>query len=151
MPDIPLATSLACDPPLQRRAFLNLLGGTGLAGAVLSRLPAQGGTVPEERSLRLDAVTPGTFHGLVGSGFRLESPERGALTATLMEVRELGRPGGAGPSSRAPFGLTFHLPGSGFLPQQTYALRHPELGRLDLFLVPVRQQGNDLTLEAIFG
>ncbi|MEA2450970.1 MAG: hypothetical protein QOG63_2902, partial [Thermoleophilaceae bacterium] len=38
---------------------------------------------------------------------------------------------------RVPFSLVFHAPGGELLPQQTFTLRHPELGELAIFLVPL--------------
>jgi hypothetical protein len=36
------------------------------------------------------------------------------------------------------------------LPQRIYALEHPRLGRLEIFLVPIGREDGHLLLEAIF-
>ena len=151
MPDVLLGTSIACDPPLQRRTFLNLLGGTGVVGAFLSKLPAgaslASGTSP--RSLELDQVSLATFHPRVGSTFHLMAPSGERVEGRLIQVEELGAVG-LGPSRRAPFSLKFEFAGSAYFPQRIYAIQHETLGSLELFLVPVKHQEGTLILEAIF-
>ena len=150
MADIPLGTSLQCDPPLQRRAFLGILGGTGLAGAILSKVPGAAREPGEAEPLRLEQATHSTFKPAIGSLFQLEASPGRIVEGRLVEVQELS-PAGTGPSQRPPFGLTFCIRGSGYLPQRIYPLRHPLLGELALFLVPIRHEGEDLTMEAVFG
>ena len=48
------------------------------------------------------------------------------------------------------FSLFFYGPASVFLPQQTYELVHPELGELQIFLVPLGQDTRGITYEAVF-
>ena len=54
----------------------------------------------------------------------------------------------ARPDQRA-FSLIFHGPGPGALPQQIFTLEHPELGRLDFFLVPLGPDGDRMRYEAV--
>ena len=42
------------------------------------------------------------------------------------------------------------LRGPGPLPQSTYRLEQEQLGRLDLFMVPVSQEGGDFRYEIVF-
>jgi hypothetical protein len=52
---------------------------------------------------------------------------------------------------RVPFSLVFHAPGGELLPQQTFTARHPELGELAIFLVPLGPQGDGaMAYEAVF-
>jgi hypothetical protein len=51
----------------------------------------------------------------------------------LVEVTEL--PGEPGP--RVPFSLVFEGGPSPPLPQRIYSVEHPEIGALDIFLVPI--------------
>ena len=46
--------------------------------------------------------------------------------------------------------FSIYLLGPGPLPQQIYALEHEQLGRLELFMVPVRQEGRDFRYEIVF-
>lgn len=62
------------------------------------------------------------------------------------------RPGGApGPGGREPFSLLFLGPREPVLPQRIYPLEHAELGRIDIFLVPVGPNAEGaMQYEAIF-
>ena len=68
------------------------------------------------------------------------------LPLTLKQVRPLGesgRPGGA-------FSLwVFSAPGP-FLPQGIYPLEHPQMGRLEIFLVPLGPRDGQNLYESIF-
>src|SRR5436189_4905234 len=50
----------------------------------------------------------------------------------------------------APFSLMLRGPRNPMLPQATYALRHPTLGAIQLFLVPIGQDANATRYEATF-
>jgi hypothetical protein len=76
----------------------------------------------------LAALTAATFQPHVGSVFTAAAA---AATLTLVDVEVGPEREGA---SRVPFTLTFTSPTP--FPQGTYALDHPELGVLDVFLVP---------------
>lgn len=56
-----------------------------------------------------------------------------------------GRPGGS-------FSLVFIIPGQSYLPQGMYTLDHTELGRLEIFLVPVGpdKKNQNMQHEAVF-
>jgi hypothetical protein len=49
-----------------------------------------------------------------------------------------------------PFSLQLHGPGAQVLPQSMYAVRHPRLGVLELFLVPIAADGKRATYEVVF-
>jgi len=51
---------------------------------------------------------------------------------------------------REPFSLIFCLPVKSPLPQGIYALEHPALGWLEIFLVPVALDARGLSLQAVF-
>ncbi len=99
----------------------------------------------------LDQVTHATFAAVLGSVFRLETASGEVCEATLIEATTLraSRPGAAGPA-REPFSLLFRVPRAASLPQRIYALEHPELGRLEMFLAPVGREAAGLILEAVF-
>jgi hypothetical protein len=54
-----------------------------------------------------------------------------------------GRPGGA-------FSLLFAGPNGAWLPQAIYSVRHPALGRMDIFLVPIGPLADGNGYQAIF-
>lgn len=51
---------------------------------------------------------------------------------------------------REPFALLFRGPAHTPLPQQVHRFVHPELGELDIFVVPVEVTADGLGYEAIF-
>ena len=56
-----------------------------------------------------------------------------------------------GANTREPFSLLFHGPPEPVLPQRIYPLEHPELGKLELFLVPIGPDPNGtMQYEAVF-
>ena len=50
----------------------------------------------------------------------------------------------------APFSLILRGPATPFLPQATYAMRHPRLGPIELFLVPIGRDAGNTRYEATF-
>ena len=48
------------------------------------------------------------------------------------------------------FSLLFKGPPDQLLPQQMYSLVHEQLGALDIFLVPIRQDAEGIYYEAVF-
>jgi hypothetical protein len=89
-------------------------------------------------------LTAGSFSARIGDVFHLAVPGA-SLPFALTEVEEFGLT----PSGRNAFSLHFLAPGP-FLPQGIYPLVHAELGRLEIFLVPLgpREAGN--LYESIF-
>ncbi|TXH70602.1 MAG: hypothetical protein E6Q88_08290 [Lysobacteraceae bacterium] len=51
---------------------------------------------------------------------------------------------------RAPFSLLFRNTSSFLFPQQTYTLRHPRVGEVGIFLVPVAQERGGFLYQAVF-
>lgn len=76
----------------------------------------------------------------------VEVPSVGALEMSVEEVKAL-------PSHRMraePFSLQLRGPRAPLLPQAIYPVVHPSLGRLELFLVPIRSDGAGSVYEAVF-
>jgi len=91
------------------------------------------------------ALTVTDFEPLHGADFHLAAP-KGEFLLKLAEVRHLGtalREGGA-------FSLVFTAPPGPFLPQAIYPLTHPELGTLELFIVPLGPKDGANRYEVIF-
>ena len=71
----------------------------------------------------------------------------GTLAVKLSEARPLGtRP----ESIREPFALTFLGRAGLRLPQGIYKLRNPQLGEMEIFLVPIAVDQTSSTFEAVF-
>ena len=95
------------------------------------------------------------FSGRVGDTFDVALDDGPAVPLVLVEATESSEAGGPGPAGeqRRQFSLEFRGPADRLLPQRTYGLTHPELGELELFLVPVGpDQGPDegMRYEAAF-
>ena len=97
----------------------------------------------------LDTLTLDHFTPLVGESFRIQLADASYLDLVLNEVNSLAATT-AGTDRRVPFGLLFRDPGRRVLPQSIYALEHPKLGRLDLFIVPIGPDAGGMRYEAIF-
>jgi hypothetical protein len=91
------------------------------------------------------SLTPADFEPHQGESFALQAAGN-VLTLRLAEVRRLGaalREGGA-------FSLLFTTAPGPFLPQATYPITHPELGTLELFMVPLGPKDGSNRYEVIF-
>ena len=95
------------------------------------------------------------FAGRVGERFLATPPtggvgERAGQTFELVEAAPLAA-GTAPPGAfRAPFRLIFRGPREAFFSQGILALEHAELGRLEIFLVPIGPDAQGMRYEAIF-
>ncbi|MBM7519780.1 DUF6916 family protein [Nocardioides nitrophenolicus] len=92
------------------------------------------------------------FAGLVGDGFEVTLADEGRLELVLREATLVGHSGGTGPdgSAREQFSLLFTGPEAPALAQATWPVRHPVLGELELFLVPIGPSPQGLRYEAAF-
>jgi hypothetical protein len=72
------------------------------------------------------------------------------LAIELIDVTDLGAEAAADPPGRRPFSLIFREPGGAHLPQRIYAIEHPALGRLMVFLVPIGPDQVGMRYQAIF-
>lgn len=92
-----------------------------------------------------DSLTPGDFRDL-SQPLALEVEGAPAIELSVESVSEL-------PPHRfraAPFALLLKGPPEPLLAQATYALRHPRLGRIEVFLVPLGRDATGASYEAIF-
>jgi hypothetical protein len=97
----------------------------------------------------LETLQGSDFTGHLNQHFSVTLAEGDALELQLVEVTVLGAaPAG---SQRQPFSLVFrHDRTDAYLPQGIYTLRHAEMGRLALFLVPLGPAPDGMRYEAIF-
>lgn len=94
----------------------------------------------------MDLLTVQHFAGCVNESF---SVAVGGMDVefTLVEARPLPERRGA---MRAPFVLLFRNTAAFLFPQQTYAMRHPRLGEVGIFVVPVAREPAGFLYEAVF-
>jgi hypothetical protein len=95
----------------------------------------------------LDRMTKDTFAPREGEVFELTLPDGRALRVTLIAVLGTGLKGLA---QREQFSLHFKGPVTPALDQRIYRLVHPELGTLELFLVPIGRDADAMIYEAAF-
>jgi hypothetical protein len=107
----------------------------------------RGGTLNGEAAM-LDTLTDESFTPHLGTPFRVEMGGATELELKLSLVSVLG--GASGARGRRPFSLLFHGPLQPVLPQSIYRLKHPALGDLELFIVPLGPDPGGMRYEAIF-
>jgi hypothetical protein len=90
----------------------------------------------------------------VGDRFAIQPQEGDAFEAILASCDETtygDRDQWLASIDRVPFSLIFHAPGGELHPQGTFTVRHPQLGELAIFLVPLgAQQDGAIAYEAVF-
>ena len=99
----------------------------------------------------LSTATAELFAPHVGSAFavRPEGQPELRLELTLTGASELPEATSAD-GARAPFALTFSGPPEQLLTQQIVPLEHAQLGRLEIFLVPLALDAGGARYEAVF-
>lgn len=93
-----------------------------------------------------EQLTVETFAPAIGDAFEVDAGEAGALELTLADVRAVP----AESASRDPFVLTFTGPADPVLAQRTFPFRHPSIGSLVIFIVPIARNEDTATYEAVF-
>jgi hypothetical protein len=72
----------------------------------------------------------------------------GEVPFVLVEARALAQRSPT--AARPPFSLLFRNAASFLFPQQTYQMRHPRLGEIGIFLVPVAREREGFLYQAVF-
>jgi hypothetical protein len=103
----------------------------------------------------LEHFTIATFADHLQASFRLfpdSANSETSLELVLIEATDLSPRAGpaAAASRRAPFSLVFRGPPTPILSQRIYRLEHAEIGRFDLFLVPIGPDERGMRYEAVF-
>ncbi len=94
----------------------------------------------------LDRLTLTIFTEQVYSTFRVYPGAAGSSAEMeLIQVRDLG----SSPQHEQ-FAAVFRGPLDPFLPQRIYRMEHDQLGVFDLFVVPVGQDAQGYSYEAVF-
>jgi hypothetical protein len=95
----------------------------------------------------LESFTLETFEGRLGERFRVSFEPDQATEVELVETISLGEDAEGG---RAPFSLLFRTELHEPYPQRIYPVEHEELGRFELFLVPIAPDERGSLYEAVF-
>jgi len=85
------------------------------------------------------------FAQQVAKSFRVSPAEASAFDLALVEVNEI-----ADDESQETFSLLFQAPADAPAVQMTYEVENADLGKMHIFLVPVKKNHNGLYFEAIF-
>jgi hypothetical protein len=95
-----------------------------------------------------------TFSPWLKSKFRVALDSASFLEVELAEANALTYPGQLQPGAKGPtqdsFTLVFHGPDNRFLPQRMYPFEHDQIGRFELFIVPIGQKPGFIQYQAIF-
>ncbi len=101
----------------------------------------------------LESFTSATFAGFVGRRFHarasVDDTEFDLVLARCDETRYGDPDAWKADVQRVPFSLLFHQPESRLAPQQIFRLSQPDLGELDLFLVPLGPAQEGMRYEAV--
>jgi hypothetical protein len=93
----------------------------------------------------LHELTLATFEPRVGDSFTID-----AAPVLVELVLESANAAGERPGGREPFSLVFRGPLEPLLAQAIYRLEHADLGALEIFIVPIGQDADSTSYEAIF-
>lgn len=101
----------------------------------------------------LDRLTVDDFRPALGDTLVLDDGAGVTLDVELVaaDTYPAGSPAADAQGRRTSFSLVFRGPADPVLPQRMYRLELERLGALDLFLVPVRRDGDGTHYEAVFG
>jgi uncharacterized protein DUF6916 len=94
------------------------------------------------------SLTVEQFVPRLNETFRLRH-DASIVDLVLVQAAALGGSQGSRPGRR-PFSLIFRGPRAPVLSQRTYALEHPHMGAMDLFIVPIGPDRDGMRYEAIF-
>lgn len=98
----------------------------------------------------LERLSKDDFDPHVGERFEVELSADETLALELVSTHPLSSDTVAD-SQRAPFSLVFRSPGEQrHAPQRIYTVQHPELGALEIFLVPIGPDQRGMRYEAVF-
>lgn len=95
----------------------------------------------------LETLTHEVFAKHLQSDFELRLDDGDPIVLTLHEVKTLE---GSDAKDRMPFSVIFNGPKEPVLEQAIYALEHPDMGDLGLFLVPLMADAQGAQYEAVF-
>jgi hypothetical protein len=99
----------------------------------------------------LASLTAASFENVEGQHFEAQRMDGAEGTETIsLSLDRVTRFGEPNSGERQPFSLIFRGPASPALPQGIHHLTHPDLGALEIFLVPIDPGGQGSVYEAVF-
>jgi hypothetical protein len=98
----------------------------------------------------LSTATVDLFAPHVGEAFAVRPAGQPELRLELTLTDASTLPEASAGEGRAPFALTFTGPAETMLTQQIVPLEHAQLGRLEIFLVPLALDAGGARYEAVF-
>ena len=96
----------------------------------------------------MELLTLEHFAGCVNETFTAALNDM-SVEFVLVEARPLTQ-GQAQNPHRVPFSLLFRNTSPILFPQQTYPMRHPRVGEVGIFLVPIAQERAGFLYQAVF-
>ena len=99
--------------------------------------------------LVLETVTHEDFAACLEQSFTIDDEAAGSVEVELIKV-ELRGAFDPDTQSRPPFSIVFLGKSEPLLPQGIYRMRHPRLGAMELFVVPVGVDAKGVRYEAVF-
>lgn len=96
----------------------------------------------------LERLTSETFAPHLGDSFELAPPHGDPITVELTSCE--ADQSWSDPDTRAPFSLIFHSSADVIVPQQICTLRHPTVGDLELFVVPIGPDTRGFRYQVVF-
>ena len=138
---------------LSRRRFILACGAAGMAagfvpvGGASARLLGSADQIagPKKGTVMLKTLSRAVFEPLVDTSFHVSD---GAGQAAAMKLVEVSA--GRASSGFESYSLLFLGPARPSPAQGTYRFEHPDLGRFDIFIVPIGRKGEGVYYEAIF-
>ncbi len=95
----------------------------------------------------MELINAETFITAQQQTFLVDLGNQQEIPLVLIEVKIFDQQPGL---NRQPFSLLFSGPKQPVLSQATYRFVHQELGQLDIFIVPVGQDAQSVTYQAIY-
>ena len=130
---------------MSRRRFLTMCGILGTPG-ILAAAPRMFGSTPGMKRIVMPGeLTKQIFQSHLNSVFQAIDPDQNPLTMKLIEVSD-------GPDNPRfdQFSILFQAPADALNQQGNYRFEHPGIGTFTIFIVPVSQDRDGLTYEAVF-
>jgi hypothetical protein len=100
----------------------------------------------------LDKLSVDDFTPAVGQRFVADLDGTGSLDLELVKAAtfEAGAAARDESGTRSPFNVQFRGPAEPILPQRIYRLENDHVGTLEIFLVPIGNDGSATSYEAVF-
>lgn len=137
---------------LKRREFISravTVGGAVLLGVSAAPANALIRSFSSTQTIQPINMALSDFTRLMGEEFRLKTKDGSDLHAKLIEA-EVFKTHQALRFRRKPFSLVFDLPGDVNLNQDIYLVSHPQIGSMEILMVPVDLPTKSSRLEAVF-